>query len=367
MIDPTLFTGNNTTMKSLSLPLLIAFLFHLPLSAEETVTEKKLARALKLFPDADLDENGILSPEEAQKYLGIHPELKAIAETGKPSKTPGDLTTPASKGLPAGPRVFVCAHSFMIYTASLLPPMVEAAGIGYQDAGKQMIGGSRVIQHWDLPDEKNRAKAALTSGAVDVLTVSPHVEMPDPGIENFARLGLEKNPNMRILVQASWPARDGVIEPGFKNETRNESTLESLREMHKSYHELWFTSLESQVKELNASFGKEAVFIVPVCDAVLALREHIVSGTAPGLTRQTDLFRDPLGHPLPPLAALVTYCHFSGIYGESPIGLPVPKELASMDQAAELNALLQKIAWDAVSSYPMSGVKKEAPAAVEAQ
>jgi hypothetical protein len=26
-----------------------------------------------------------------------------------------------------------------------------------------MIGGSKVIQHWNLPDDKNKAKAALVS------------------------------------------------------------------------------------------------------------------------------------------------------------------------------------------------------------
>ena len=110
---------------------------------------------------------------------------------------------------PAPTRVFVCAHSFMIFTAKLLPPLAEAAGFKYAAAGQQMIGGSRVIQHWELPDERNVAKAALREGKVDVLTLSPHRLLPDPGIDNFVKLGLEKNPNLRVLVQASWPGFDG--------------------------------------------------------------------------------------------------------------------------------------------------------------
>jgi hypothetical protein len=35
--------------------------------------------------------------------------------------------------------------------------------------GTQGIGGSRVIQHWELPDGKNKAKPALESGQVDEL------------------------------------------------------------------------------------------------------------------------------------------------------------------------------------------------------
>jgi hypothetical protein len=57
---------------------------------------------------------------------------------------------------------------------------------------------------------------------------------------------------------------------------------------------------------------------------------------------------------------LVTYCHFAAIYQRSPVGLPVPAALKDAPQAAELNALLQELAWEAVTRYPMSGVKTEA-------
>src|SRR5262249_42804863 len=97
--------------------------------------------------------------------------------------------------------------------------------------------------------------------------------------------------------------------------------------------------------------------IVPVYEAIFALREKLAEGKAPGLTKQTELFRDPLGHPQAPLALLVTYCHFSAIYGRSPVGLPVPAELKDTPHAEELNRLLQQLAWEAVTSYPMSGVK----------
>jgi hypothetical protein len=59
---------------------------------------------------------------------------------------------------PAEERVFVCAHSFMIFTAKMLPPLAKAAGVPFTAAGQQMLGGSRVIQHWNLPDERNQAK-----------------------------------------------------------------------------------------------------------------------------------------------------------------------------------------------------------------
>jgi hypothetical protein len=260
---------------------------------------------------------------------------------------------------PTAPRVFVCAHSFMIYTAKTLPPLAQAAGVGFVPAGQQMIGGSRVLQHWNLPDDKNRAKAALRAGQVDVLTLSPHLMLPDEGIDNFTKLGLEKNPKLRVLVQASWPPRDGVFNAPFKNEQRNLATVDSLEKMHDMFRDIWGTKLEAQVKALNQSIGHEAVFIVPAGDAVFDLREKIAAGKVPGIEHQADLFRDDLGHPQPALAELVTYCHFAAIYGRSPVGLPLPDAYKSLPHAAELNTLLQQIAWNAVSKYPLSGVKTE--------
>ncbi len=257
-------------------------------------------------------------------------------------------------------RVFVCAHSFMIFTAKLLPPLAQAANFAYASAGQQMLGGSRVIQHWNLPDERNVAKAALRDGKVDVLTLSPHMLLPDEGIDNFTKLGVEKNPKLRVFVQASWPGFDGNTAGTFKNEDRNAATVESLRAIHATLRERWNNALEAQVRTLNAALGQETVHIIPVGDAVFALREHIAKGTAPGLTQQTDLFRDPIGHPREPLAALVCYCHFAAITGRSPVGLPVPAELEKLPHAAELNTLLEQLAWDAVSACPLSGVKAAA-------
>ena len=258
---------------------------------------------------------------------------------------------------PTGQRVFVCAHSFMLFTAKLLPPMAEAAGIAHVNAGQQMIGGSRVIQHWNLPDAKNAAKTALRDGKVDVLTLSPHTLLPDPGIDEFTQLGIEKNPALRVLVQASWPTHDGTSSNAFANPTRDAATVASLRAQRDAHNSGWLTDLEAQVRKLNETVGRQAVFIVPVSNAVFALRERVAEGRAPGLNRQTDLFSDALGHPRPPLAVLVTYCHFAAIYGRSPIGLPVPAALKENPEAEDLNRFLQQLAREAVTVHPMSSVR----------
>ena len=164
------------------------------------------------------------------------------------------------------------------------------------------------------------------------------------------------------MKTASWPAHDGRKDsPPITPDERSRTTLAALREMRQRHDEVWVKKLEAQVRALNQAVGHDAVFIVPASDAVFALRERIAEGKAPGLKAQAELFQDSLGHATPPLALLVTYCQFAAIYQRSPVGLPVHSSIKTLPQAAELNTLLQQLAWEAVSKYPMSGVKTVKP------
>ncbi len=257
-----------------------------------------------------------------------------------------------------GQRVFSCGHSFHVFVPGILSDMAKAAGIqDHQALGLSAIGGSRVIQHWDVSDDKNKAKEALRSGNVDVLTLSP-IHLPDEGIEKFAKLALEHNPNIRVTVQEFWLPFD-IYDTTFKlrpqNVDHNAPTAEELRKLHEPY----FQSMDDHVRSLNKLLGKEALFVVPAGQAVIALREKIIAGQVPGLSTQQDLFTDAIGHARPPLQALVAYCHFAVIYRRSPVGLPLPAVLARANNPnwdEKLNRLLQELAWDAVTHHPLSGV-----------
>ena len=125
-------------------------------------------------------------------------------------------------------------------------------------------------------------------------------------------------------------------------------------------HERYFKEMDEHVRDLNKKLGKEMLFVVPVGQAVIALRAQIISGKAPGLKKHSDLFIDAIGHARPPLQALVAYCHFAVIYQRSPVGLPMPavlKNAKNPDLDEKLNRLLQELAWDAVTQHPLSGVK----------
>lgn len=261
---------------------------------------------------------------------------------------------------PAGLRVFYTGHSFHMFVPQLVEQLVKSSGIqGHKLAGTQSIGGSRVIQHWDLAEDKNKAKPALAGGQVDVFTMAAHLAIPDDGITKFTELGLEHNPNLRLLVQASWFPYD-VPEPDKRikeNSQRDNAKIEDLQRAIDS----WRTKLEAQADELNEKHKKKAVFIVPVGDAVVKLRALVVEGKFPGVTKQSELFNDPIGHCHGHVQALASYCNFAAIYRISPEGM----KLNVGNLTDEQRAILEKLAWETVSKYPYAGVaavaEKKAP------
>lgn len=283
----------------------------------------------------------------------LGPALFQVAQAAGEDKG-YQLAEPITKGQ----RVFTCGHSFHVWVPAIVADLCKKAGIpDHVQVGVSGIGGSRIIQHWDIPEDKNKAKKALESGQVDVLTLSP-IFLPDPGIENFTRLALQHNPDIRILVQPIWLRWD-VYEPTTKRPAKvdhNAITGEELRKRH----EVYFQAMDQHIRELNKKHGKTVLYIVPAAQAVIALREKIIAGQAPGLKEQEDLFTDALGHGKPPLQALVGYCNFAVMYRRNPVGLPVPavlKQAKLGDQEENLNRLLQKLAWEAVTEHPLSGLR----------
>lgn len=254
--------------------------------------------------------------------------------------------------LPAGLRIFYTGHSFHMFVPAQIDVIAKAAGIqGHRQVGAQGIGGSRVIQHWDLADDKNKAKQALMTGEVDVFTMAAHLAIPDDGITKFTELGLMHNPNhLRLLVQASWyPFDVATADKKIReNSQRNEMKIADLQ----AAIDEWRVKLEAQVDALNKEHNRKSVFIVPVGDAVVKLRGMVIEGTFPGIKTQSELFTDPIGHAGPQVQALASYCNYVAIYRVSPVGLKIPGKSVTPEQ----HEILQKLAWDTVSGYSHSGV-----------
>jgi len=255
-----------------------------------------------------------------------------------------------------GIKMYSVGHSFHVFMPNILREMAAAAGIqGHVQVGLSSIGGSRVIQHWNVAEDKFKAKEVLNAGQVEVLTLAP-IFLPDEGIENFAKLAYEKNPAIRVTVQEFWLPHDWYEPPNMRANPNggdhNAVTLAELRERHNAY----FLAMDEHVKALNAKLGANVCFVVPVGQAVLALREKVIGGGVPGVRDQNDLFTDATGHPKPVVQVLASYCHYAVTYRSSPVGLKAPSQLGGEKADGALVKMLQQLAWQAVSEHPLSGV-----------
>jgi hypothetical protein len=265
-------------------------------------------------------------------------------------------------GPPKPVHIFVTGHSFHMPIVQPLEQTARVAGFaGAKIVGKQGIGGSTVSQHWNKDGATNAAKKAVAAGDVDVLTMAPNQLLPDPAIDKFTALLLEHNPDGRVTVQASWYPIDG---PGNDRRTFTNSQRDAADPT--TFHKTWAgvtDKVRSQVNAINKQFAdkhrRPVAFLVPVGDAVIRLRERVVKGQVPGIAKQSELFRDDLGHGKPPIYVLNAYCHFAVIFGRSPVGLPAPAMLKAAglgENADKVNRILQEIAWEAVTAEPASGI-----------
>ena len=302
------------------------------------------------------------TPFSESRYFGslalLLASLSWLGPVTAEDRKPEVATAPITQGQ----KMATCGHSFHYFMPAILKELAKAGEInGHEQVGESYIGGSRIIQHWDVPADKNKVKDLLKAGKVDVLTLAP-IHLPDEGIENFVKLAMENSPHVRITIQENWLPFD-IYDVTFKVRPKtvdhNAPTGEQLWKLHEPY----FTGIDEHVRELNKKLEKETVYVTPVGQAIIALREKIIAGQAPGIKTQEDLFTDPIGHAKGHIMALNAYCHYAVIYRKSPVGLPVPAILKTAklgDDEEKLNTLLQELAWEAVTKHPLSGVKGEA-------
>src|SRR5262245_56138653 len=91
----------------------------------------------------------------------IYAQDKAKAPPAATAEKTAEKTAAKSSDT-TGQKVFSAGHSFHVFVPGILTDMAKGAGIqNHVAVGLSAIGGSRVIQHWDVADEKNKAKDAL--------------------------------------------------------------------------------------------------------------------------------------------------------------------------------------------------------------
>jgi len=282
----------------------------------------------------------------------------AKAEEPKPAK-------PA--GVRVGPMLI-----FYGCEEAVASSLVKAAGI----EGHQWLAGPYIGTWHDIKGglEKRRLEP-LERGDFDMLLLAtPHAY---PNAETWAGhvgfdstpaqlcdKGVMNNPKFRLVWQ-SW------YWPPYRN--NNPTVLEW---KPRTAPPDGLRALEKLTDQINEKHGRKVMVISPVEEATCKLIEMVAAGKFPGITDPSMLwFEGNMWVPGSHMRTLFAYTNIATIYGVSPVGLnpdfsnckwgggksaPTdPKSFADLAPITEeQRKILQQIAWDTVSNYSYSGVKK---------
>ena len=255
-------------------------------------------------------------------------------------------------------RIFYTGHSFAGGPPAWLGVLAKQAEIpGYENRGRQALGASRVIDHWNLAEERNQAKSAIVMDNLDVLTLSPNMKLPDEGIDRFVDFALQHRPNIRVFVQGSWMTWDGLGKDGITNAERDTRPVTEIRERTTRH----MNDIRTQLRATNARVGREVCNLVPVGTAVVRMRELIAEGKLPGFNKPSHLFSDDIGHSSPAVNHVCTYMFYAAVFQRDPRELRGlgnngwSKQYGTPDP--QLTPLLQQIAWETMLAEPLSGLK----------
>lgn len=264
------------------------------------------------------------------------------AEAGLPQRPEqAGKESAAAAATPAGLNVLLVGHSLVQPAIAPLARIASAAGIRAHAVTAHISGSTSPRAHWEMPAPQQQVRPSLESGRFDAVVIGAYYGDRAADWENYVALGRAHRPGLRVFVQDAWPDighGDGPA-PDLPDYAR-------------------------QVANINATSGANAatvnahhpgaLSIVPVGNAMLLLRAWMEAGMAPGLSRvRGDLYRDNI-HPTPVVGVLEGYVYYACLYRACPIGLP--NAFAAQGVPDELNAVLQRVAWLAVTQHPLSGV-----------
>jgi len=367
-------------------------------------TPKQLANWLKRFPKADLNGDGKLTIEEANKYrkrvrgdrkpsgrnrgaprtFNVDPgwekdrfpeyavsyrspeEIKAVyADIVGGEKAVVSFDKPADGAI----RIVGTGHSFMAPGYRTFPLIAKAAGMEqplYTHTGGGMTGSTRY--KWEQEngifqfDKKPRPKllTSIANAKWEAMMWGPYFNDRPEYYSCWIDFCLKYNPDMKFFLSDAWPQ---LYQLGGQIPESEDFFTEELfdrlgKERTAGYAEL--------VKTLREKYGKR-IFIMPTSDAMVLAAKHKIRGELPGIEgihkvvgkKERSLWKDHLGHLGPGFDRLEGYVFYATIYGRSPE--LITKPIAFKDKpdfpSPELDQVFRKIAWEAVRNNPLSGVK----------
>jgi len=365
-------------------------------------SQQQLANWLKRFPNADTNGDGKLTEQEAAAFYRKRKGVSSKANSGAPSTFPVDpgwkqekfpdhavcyrqpgeiqrlweqsgkasnkLISSHEKPSDGALRIVGTGHSFMAPGFATLPAIADAAGFHQPPLMTHTGGGITGSARYKWEQENGifqfdgkpvpKLLAAISNAKWDAMMWGPYYQDQPEYYLCWMGFCLKYNPNMKFYLSDAWPQLEQL-----KKSPRSEAELTSevIAQLGAEKNE----ATADMVGKLNNKHPRK-VFVMPTSDAMVLAVDYFNRGKLPGVegihkllgNKERSLWRDRLGHLGPGLGELEGYVFYATLYGRSPelIDGDVKFDRASGYPGQELDRMFRKIAWEAVSNHPLSGV-----------
>lgn len=376
---------------------------------------EQLARWLKKFPEADADGDGILTLNEALVYRKAAKSMRPATGHGQQPfrsnptltfdpgweqsnfpdyaicyKNPEEIMDiyragPEARGAPVPPgapmsfpkpadgglRIVGVGHSFMAPAYKTLPQICNAAGFEQPlclHTGGGVTGSARY--KWEQENgifefDRNplpKLLAAIANADWEAMLWGGYYNDRPEFYTCWINFCTQYHPNMKFYLSDTWPQLY-QIEPLFgltelpgSEDFFTEDILDRMGQDKRNS----FIGLVQAIRKQSS----ENVFVIPTADAVTEAAKLCTRGELPGVEgihqliggKERSIWRDQTGHLCPPFGRLEGYVFYATLYGRSPEQITTPIQFDS-PASEELDQIFRRIAWQAVTNHPLSGVK----------
>ena len=375
----------------LTLGLLVGFFGTEPLWSQKTSeNDSRLKKALKDYPEADLNKDGILTREEAVSFIRSLRDRSGSDNSDKAIEVPEDELArddledfepenPADGGV----KMLFIGHSLVAPVESYLRKQVASKTRlkGYESRLQYSGGKSGApLRHWNYTGRRQKTRPALMTGKWGYMAMGMYyywAEVED--ISRWIDFALKYNPSMKFYLQDGWPAADG----GLANYGRGDSR--ELKVLRETAGEIWkdvekddrggnvlrFRAFEKTIAGLDKGMDAKLtalrkkypgrVFSIRSSHAMLELWRLLEDKKLPVIDRDLAAGKKDRGQALyadllhsgSAVILLECYLYLAAVHKLDPRKLPALGEVAEV----KLDKVLRELAWKITVENPWSGVK----------
>lgn len=303
-------------------------------------------------------------PEEAVCYMSAS-KIKETYEKVGSGRGPAVVSYP--KPTDGALRVVGVGHSFMMPGYKTMPLIARGAGMNqplYTHVGGGMTGSARykweqengIFQFKGKPYPK--LLSSIANAEWEAMMFGPYFQDQPKYYSCWIDFCLKYNPEMKFYLSDAWPQLSQLKEKPKSEDFFTDEVLDQLAEERRVLHAQVIDPLRE------AYPGK--VFILPTSDSMVLAAKHFIRGELPGIeglhrmigSKERSLWRDQLGHLGPGFERLEGYVFYATLYGKSPELIEDNIRFGGNTSfpSDSLDQMFRKIAWQAVSEHPYSGI-----------